>query len=87
MGSCNENTYSIDGGTRYVQYTLQNKPGNTHLSLELGESEQVDAVQHGNNSTCTHGNKHACTERTPFRCSEAGENGHNRAADTNERYL
>jgi hypothetical protein len=72
MGSCEEDTYSIDGGAGDVQYALQYKPGNAHLSLELGESEQVDAVQYWNDCTCAHSNKHACTERTPFRCSEAG---------------
>jgi hypothetical protein len=77
-------THSIDGSTRDIQDTLQYKPGNTHLSFELGESKQENPMQHRNNGTCTHGDKHACTEWTPLGCPEARKDRHNCAADANE---
>jgi hypothetical protein len=81
------NTYSIDGSTGDVQYTLQYKPGNTHLSLELGEAEQEDAVQYRNHRTRTHSDKHACTEWTPLGSPEAGNDRHSCASDADEGYL
>ena len=77
-------THGIDGSTRDIQYALQNKPGEAHLSLELSDTKQRNAVQNWDNSTCTHGDKHACPEWTPFGGSEIWHNGYGRAADTDE---
>jgi hypothetical protein len=80
-------THGIDGSTGNVQYALQYKPGNTHLSLELSETEQEDAVQYRNHGTCAHSDEHACTEWTPLGSPEAGDDRNGCAADANEGNL
>ena len=80
-------TYGVDAGSKHVQTSLENEPGETDSVVHGLQAVAFHAVQHGDGGREAHGDEHAGAKGAPCRGAELREDRDEGAAESEDRDL